>query len=740
MDNASLLFELAIKGFFITSAATMLSILLRKRSASWRHAVWLLAMSGLIVLPLSSLKAPKVEVQIPASLRRIQVVESGLFATEPISTPDPSSFAQPTEIPDTIDPYFVLVVVYLGGLCMMLVPLVIRLIAAWHLSLTVKPISDSRRFDTTGKTKLKETDKLAVPATIGFFRPIILLPTSARQWSNERMELVVAHEMAHIVRRDWLCQMVAQVACAMYWFNPLVWLGARWMRSDSEFACDDMVLARGFNAEKYADELLEIARAAKRQRVLMVCMANHPVVKTRLLAIIDPRRKRGAVHRRVVWIGGCIAVITASILGAVKIASAQTEPKNGSEQTLPVQAPEAAIAVVNSNRPGWHGPLKVTVLGPNKLPLSGAHLLFEVSQPMIVGQVAPPDGITNAKGTYVATKASFREAESRPWSSTKSLDIDGVWVYKPGYQPVFAFVKKEQQAVTVKLSQKGKNVTALLVDTSGRPAVGAKVFVRNFVPTKPTQTTLNTRPDWRQFFSAVSNRDGWVTFADCPDNFKLEIDTWDPNYCRQPWYGSVAAQNGRISGAITLTRSATVSGIVTLNGKPVSGQTVQLSAHSSVPYSIVPVATTDNQGKYRLTGVRPGVYSAQIVNIGQERSQNSVAAPIENIQVVEGKDVPNQHFELKKGVLVTGSIRYADGKIPSLSFQVGCDRPLNQMSTALGGYATADSRGNYRLRIPAGKHLLYIISIPDPKVAPSKMVQGSEGDTIKVDFVVPRSW
>jgi TonB family protein len=104
------------------------------------------------------------------------------------------------------------------------------------------------------------TQHPAMLVTWGAIRPVILLPRDAAAWPPDRIELVLAHEIAHLIRRDWLIQFAAEGLRAVYWFNPLFWIACSWLRRESEYACDDIVLDLGIRRTSYASHLVDLAR------------------------------------------------------------------------------------------------------------------------------------------------------------------------------------------------------------------------------------------------------------------------------------------------------------------------------------------------------------------------------------------------------------------------------------------------------------------------------------------------
>lgn len=139
--------------------------------------------------------------------------------------------------------------------------------------------------------------------TWGVLRPVIFLPDHVRTWSQSRIDSVLLHEMAHIRRLDFLSQAMSVAACAIFWFNPFAWLGARAMRLDSEFASDDDAVraaARaGMAASDYAAELLALAAQLGSRRsprtALSVAMIKRPNIESRIRSVLDTHKRRGGL-------------------------------------------------------------------------------------------------------------------------------------------------------------------------------------------------------------------------------------------------------------------------------------------------------------------------------------------------------------------------------------------------------------------------------------------------------------
>ena len=145
------------------------------------------------------------------------------------------------------------------------------------------------------------TDESDLLATWGLLRPRVLLPPHAREWPDDRIRIVLCHELAHVRRHDWFVQITAEAVRIAFWFNPLIWIACTRLRRDSEQACDDVVLGQHVPAREYAGLLLDLARKCRKPTstwASAVPMARPSTLERRIAAMLNPAINRATPSRQ----------------------------------------------------------------------------------------------------------------------------------------------------------------------------------------------------------------------------------------------------------------------------------------------------------------------------------------------------------------------------------------------------------------------------------------------------------
>lgn len=322
-----------VKVTLLLMAAGAVGLVLRRRSAAARHFVWALALASSVALTLLSPFAPAVPVPISnaAAFRAIEWPNAlALPATVNDRTAVPPSALVRDAAGDASvagsgpSPTLgtVLLVVWLVGFAAMLCWLMVGRIGLARLTRNAEAVlapdwlallADTRAsIGIAREVRLRRSGVVGAPITWGLARPVVLLPLDADQWSQERRRVVLQHELAHVARHDYVMQMIATLACALYWFHPGVWMAARRLRSESERACDDQVLALGTTAVDYAAHLLSVASGARALRLtgaVAIGMARRSALEGRLLAALDQSVPRAPLSARA-------RVVSVAALGA----------------------------------------------------------------------------------------------------------------------------------------------------------------------------------------------------------------------------------------------------------------------------------------------------------------------------------------------------------------------------------------------------------------------------------------
>ena len=158
-------------------------------------------------------------------------------------------------------------------------------IAIGHLTLA-RLLREAEPLDTASATPVYFAD-ISVPVVAGLVNPVILLPRSAEAWTASQRSAALKHELQHVKRKDLWTMTIGHLACAVYWFHPLAWAVARLSRQEQESACDDAVLASGFEPASYADALVAAARHITPTRLIGCHMLTRKTLKSRIARLFD---------------------------------------------------------------------------------------------------------------------------------------------------------------------------------------------------------------------------------------------------------------------------------------------------------------------------------------------------------------------------------------------------------------------------------------------------------------------
>ena len=334
--NLSSFVAIGLRVSALFALTLVVSFALRRSSASLRRCVLLLGLGLSLVLPLAAFPFPgRPAVHVAAPTVAMRVVAEALS--------DASSTAAPRfermkymarESAKAPWSSTWLAQAWVVGVLIVAVRLVLAHGAAWRLA---------TRSESAGAVRF--SSKLESPVVVGVFQPLIVLPTSARDWSEERLRAVMLHESAHVRRRDGLALLVAQCACALYWFQPLAWLSLRGLRRECELAADEDVIASGMRATSYAEHLLAVARGLVAPAV-GIAMASRPSeLSRRITALVTRERLPTPLTRgRAVWLGAGALVVLAFVACTDATQNSVSAPSSASLRPAAADARLQAIA------------------------------------------------------------------------------------------------------------------------------------------------------------------------------------------------------------------------------------------------------------------------------------------------------------------------------------------------------------------------------------------------------------
>ncbi|GMV20615.1 MAG: hypothetical protein AMXMBFR57_05640 [Acidimicrobiia bacterium] len=357
--------DLTLKVTVLLALGWGVTRLMRRASAASRHAVWAAVCVAAIVLPVALLVTPSLPVTwwpdwmgtttraLPEATR--QVVDASAVVA--------SGAAQSENAPGWVTLWVAAAALWVLGSVVAALRIAGGYRRVSRLAQRAVPMQDARVRGRASvivgwlgvpHVRLMDTGVESMPAVCGVRTPMVLLPSSAALWSDERLDSVLVHECAHVQRRDamWLC--LAQAALTVWWWHPLMWLAVREMRVEREHASDDVVLAFGARASDYANDLVEMVEecdTASIDAAAAVAMARRTQLEGRVMAILNPDVNRNGRTRL------ATAVAVALVVGMAPLAALRA---GAADTTVTPSAPQDPVRVGS----GIREPIKIKHVAP----------------------------------------------------------------------------------------------------------------------------------------------------------------------------------------------------------------------------------------------------------------------------------------------------------------------------------------------------------------------------------------
>jgi beta-lactamase regulating signal transducer with metallopeptidase domain len=411
------------KATLVLLAAVAAKFVLRRSTAGARHLVWLAALVGVLALPLLG-RIPSLRIPVgvgrwamvdgqsagpvaaildgqPASAIQLPSLDTRPYAQTP-TRPYAHTPTRPATPPSLIT---TLLIAWAGVALSLLVWLIAGAVQVHRIVAKGRELSTSDwttplcevadRLDLDVPPRLLISDDIEMAFACRALEPTIVLPANAQSWTDDRRRAVLFHELAHVKRHDLLGHTLGRIACALYWFHPLVWTAAKELRAESERACDDLVLSCGARPSEYAQHLLDMVTSVRRAGapVMAMPMARKKEFEGRMLAILDPAVRRAAPGR-------AQSAMVVATLGVLSLTVAAVSPANATTKAKVIENATAKPGVILSEPSERRTPVAAvpsTTARPEAVP---------VAQPEPHVEVSTNTNTLNKMVTQLATQVS----------------------------------------------------------------------------------------------------------------------------------------------------------------------------------------------------------------------------------------------------------------------------------------------------------------------------------------------
>ena len=299
---------LIVKMTAILATACVACGLLRSGSARARHGIRALALGAVVLLPLAAI----LPVKLDANVFSFTVSAYNYVPADIVRVPELLNY------------------VWMAG--------ALALSAQFVIGIGYLAYQTYRSVPAEGRASVPVRIALVpTPLVWGWLRPTILLPVSSAQWTQDEREMAIAHEFAHLRRRDLWIGLLSTGAQVIYWFHPLVWWMSKRMTEEQELACDEEVIQSGVPGAQYANLLLQLARQSSGPLFASCSMfRNKTCLARRIEAVLSSTRVRKTSKANRLLAGlAIVPVLLASFTNPARASHDEQIYRMGKDVTAP---------------------------------------------------------------------------------------------------------------------------------------------------------------------------------------------------------------------------------------------------------------------------------------------------------------------------------------------------------------------------------------------------------------------
>jgi uncharacterized protein (TIGR03435 family) len=433
----------------VLALALIASVFAWRRSAAVQHAVWTTVACCMLALFAFSSALPRLPLRVLQAVpEQVVLGEMPPAPVRHFDVPGLAAASAPIPLPAPPRPEMNWIELGYGS-----VTLALLLRFALGAFLAGRLVKHST-FVASGSTRqgFRESERITVPLTAGWARPVILLPLEWRDWDRVKLNAVLAHEGAHVRRRDGLIAAIAGINRCIFWFHPLAWWLERRLALLAELACDDACVVETGDPAQYASLLLEMtlvvdeSRGRLRGHALAMAAGSH--IAHRVHSILKEGRMFSRGVTRVSW--------AAILLGGIPLVWA------AGAITLDHQVPPLPLhPLLNSPQP----PVFIAQARPaptaTPAPAPVAHVQFEVASIRSNPQLCLEARFTMNPGRVQIDCVTLQQLMEYAFRLPQK-QVDGpTWIHHHG-GPRFDISAKLPQGATA--DQVPEMLKALLVD------------------------------------------------------------------------------------------------------------------------------------------------------------------------------------------------------------------------------------------------------------------------------------